>query len=181
MNAKRIILMFFSIILIIATIVVVISKTIVPMVKNANYEKNIEEKNAQFAEQLKQQEEEKNNQQPNDNSSDVPQNDGQRVGTYIGEYISLLNSKQYEEAYSLLNTGFKELNFPTLESYIEYVSEKYSRQKTVEYVKFKLEGFVYVVDTVIKDLAIYENPQKFDQVFRFQETEPGVFNLSFGI
>lgn len=178
---KKVVLIVFSVVLVLVTIVVAISKTVVPMVKNASYEKNIEKKNAQFAEQLKNQEEQNKNEEPNVSLPDVPENDGQRVGTYIGEYISLINSKDYEVAYALLNTGFKELNFPTLESYIDYASEKYKRQKVIEYKKFKLEGFVYVVDTTIKDLAIYDNPQEFNQVFRFQETEPGVFNLSFGI
>lgn len=178
---RRIVLIVLSSILILVTICVAISKTIVPMVKNANYEKKVEKQNIQFAEQLKQQQQQKEEQDNIDELPDVPENDGQRVGTYIGEYISLLNKKEYEKAYALLNTGFKEINFPTLDSYIEYASKKYSRQKVVEYNKFKLEGFVYVVDTTIKDLAIYSQPQEFNQVFRFQETEPGVFNLSFGI
>lgn len=185
MEAKKVILIFFSAILVIASIVIVFNKTIIPLVKNANYEKDMEKRNAQFSEQIKQQEEEKQKEQENQATTDdtptVPENDGQRVGTYIGQYISLLNSKKYDKAYGLLNEGFKELNFPTLESYVEYVKEKYSRQKSVQYVKFKLEGYVYVVDTVIKDLPIYENPQEFKQVFRFQETNSGEFNLSFGI
>lgn len=177
---RKFVLIILSVILMLIAICVAFSKTIVPIVKNANYEKSIEEKNAQLAEQLKQEEQE-NEQEQIDDLPDVPENDGQRVGTYIGEYISLLNKKEYEKAYALLNTGFKEINFPTLNSYIEYASKKYARKKVVEYKKFKLEGFVYVVDTTIKDLAIYSEPQEFDQVFRFQEIEPGVFNLSFGI
>lgn len=178
---KRVILIVLSALLILLTVIVGISKTVVPMIKNANYEKNIEEMNQQFAEQLKQQQQQKENEEVVVDSPDVPQNDGQRVGTYIGQYVELLNNKEYESAYGLLNQGFKDANFPTLDSYIDYVSQKYARQKTVEYTRFKIEGFVYVVDTVVKDLAIYDNPQQFEQIFRFQEIEPGVFNLSFGI
>ena len=177
---KKVILIILSILLILLSIIIGISKTIVPIIKNVNYEKNIENMNKQFVEELKEKQEQQNKEVV-DESSDVPQNDGQRVGTYIGQYIEFINNKDYESAYKLLNQGFKDKYFPTLESYIDYAREKYSRQKSVEYVRFKIEGFVYVVDTVIKDLAIYENPQQFEQVFRFQETEPGVFNISFGI
>ena len=176
---RKVILISLSIFITLITVIVAISKTIVPIIKNANYEKEIAKKNAQFAEQI--QKEESNSNEEEFEFADVPETDGQRVGVYIGEYINLLNNKQYEEAYALLNEGFKEMNFPTLQSYTEYAKEKYSRKKVVQYNKFKIEGFVYVVDATIKDLSIYPEPKEFDQVFRFQETEPGVFNLSFGI
>ena len=53
---RKVILISLSVFVTLITVIVAISKTIVPIIKNANYEKEIAKKNAEFAEQIKKEE-----------------------------------------------------------------------------------------------------------------------------
>ncbi|MDD4066823.1 MAG: hypothetical protein PHH22_02485 [Clostridia bacterium] len=179
---KKKILIISSLFIFFISLIIVISKTLIPMYNNAEYEKKLTQKTQEWQEQIN-----NINNKENENNNiefevkDVPTNDVERIRMYIGKYISYVNDKDYQGAYDLLDDSFKELNFPTLNDYIQYIEVKYERTKVIEYNKYKIQGFVYVVDTTVKDLGIYKNPTSFAQVFMFKETQPGDYKLSFGI
>ena len=51
----------------------------------------------------------------------------QRMQTYFGEYISAIENKDYEKAYSLLYDNFKNNYFPTLLDFANYAEAKYPK------------------------------------------------------
>ncbi len=74
-----------------------------------------------------------------------------RMEYYCGEYLKHLKYKEYEEAYKLLYSEFKDKYFPTLEEYKEYVESFYPSFFAVQYDDIDRQGDIYVVRLKIID------------------------------
>ena len=58
----------------------------------------------------------------------------------------MINSKDYENAYNLLNTEFKNNNFADLQQFINYVTSSFYNYNDVKFNTFSTQG----------DIGIYE-------------------------
>lgn len=74
-----------------------------------------------------------------------------RMQTYFGTYISYIESKDYENAYSLLYDGFKQTYFPTLQDFENYAKQAYPSNIVVDYVDISGEGTMYILELKIRD------------------------------
>lgn len=74
-----------------------------------------------------------------------------RMEYYCGEYLKHIKYKEYEEAYKLLYSEFKENYFPTLEEYEEYVKEYYPKFFAVQYDDIDRQGDIYIIRLKIVD------------------------------
>ncbi len=64
----------------------------------------------------------------------------------IQKFIKMINSKDYENAYNLLNTEFKNNNFADLQQFINYVTSSFYNYNDVKFNTFSTQG----------DIGIYE-------------------------
>ena len=64
----------------------------------------------------------------------------------IQKFIKMINSKDYENAYNLLNTEFKNNNFIDLQQFINYVTTSFYNYNDVRFNTFSTQG----------DIGIYE-------------------------
>ena len=78
-------------------------------------------------------------------------NERQRMQTYFGQYISALESKDYESAYNMLYDGFKQNYFSTLQDFTTYAQNHYTSNMVVEYVNIEREGTIFVLTVKIRD------------------------------
>ena len=78
-------------------------------------------------------------------------NEGSRMQTYFGSFITYIEEEEYEKAYNLLNEDFKNNYFKTIEEFKQYV-QKYPENIIVDYQNIDREGEIFVLTVEIKDL-----------------------------
>ena len=106
----------------------------------------------------------------------------QRMQTYFGQYISYVESKNYEKAYDLLYDGFKQNYFKTLEEFKNYAENNYPNNIVVEYTNIQRQGTLFILTVKIKDAldSIDQEGVKEQQVVII-ENSTNNFKLSFEI
>ena len=103
-----------------------------------------------------------------------------RIKSYVGQYISYIDSKDYESAYNLLYEDFKNTYFKTLEDFITYAENKYPDEILVEYTNMEREGTIYVLTVNIQD-TLDKNFTPIEQNIVVRENNLNDFVLSFEV
>ena len=102
--------------------------------------------------------------------------------TYFGQYISLIEKKDYASAYELLYDGFKQSYFPTIEDFTTYAQTHYPNNIVVEYTDIDREGTIFILKVKIRnpltDTTETEVPEQ--QVVIIEESVNN-FKLSFAV
>lgn len=105
-----------------------------------------------------------------------------RMETYFGQYISLIEKKDYASAYELLYDGFKQSYFPTIEDFTTYAQTHYPNNIVVEYTDIDREGTIFILKVKIRnpltDTTETEVPEQ--QVVIIEESVNN-FKLSFAV
>ena len=106
----------------------------------------------------------------------------QRMQTYFGQYISYVESKNYEKAYELLYDGFKQNYFKTLDEFRSYAENNYPKNIVVEYTDIQRQGSLFILTVKIKDAldSIDQEGAKEQQVVII-ENSTNDFKLSFEV
>ena len=103
-----------------------------------------------------------------------------RMEYYCGEYFKYLQKNEYEAAYNLLYADFKEIYFPTLDSYIEYVNKTYPQDCAFKYDDITRQGKIYVLDLVVLDILGSKDNEKKQRIV-IKENTYNDFVLSFEV
>lgn len=103
-----------------------------------------------------------------------------RMKTYIGQYISAIDSEDYETAYNMLYQEFRNTYFKTLEEFITYVENKYPDEIMVTYNNMEREGTIYIISISIQN-SLDSNFQAVQQNIVIQEKDLNNFTLSFNV
>ena len=99
----------------------------------------------------------------------------------ITKFFKMINTKDYESAYNLLNNDFRNSNFGTLDNFINYVKNNfYSNTIITDIVEVKEEGMYYVctLNTASDDS---DSANKVKETFVVLLKEGTDFELSFTI
>ncbi|MBE5805547.1 MAG: hypothetical protein E7313_02355 [Clostridiales bacterium] len=103
-----------------------------------------------------------------------------RLEYYCGRYFECISNKQYENAYNMLYSEFKEKYFPTLEQYEEYIKKIYPSSYAVEYEDITRQGTIYVFKIKILDLEKGKQAEKAQRIV-VQENNYNDFVISFQV
>lgn len=103
-----------------------------------------------------------------------------RIKTYCGQYISYIDSKDYESAYKLLYEDFKNTYFKTIQEFIEYVENKYPDEILVQYTNIEREGTIYILTVKIQD-TLNKDFTPIEQNIVIKENDLNDFVLSFEV
>ena len=77
--------------------------------------------------------------------------EGNRIEYYCGKFINLITEKEYEKAYRLLYSEFKEKYFPTLEDFVKYVEKFYPESYAIDFDDIDRYNNIYVIRVKILD------------------------------
>lgn len=106
----------------------------------------------------------------------------QRMQTYFGQYISYVESKNYEKAYDLLYDGFKQTYFKTLEEFRSYAENNYPNNIVVEYTNIQRQGTLFILTVKIKDaLDSIDQEGIEEQQVVIMENSTNDFKISFAV
>ena len=103
-----------------------------------------------------------------------------RMKTYVGQYLSYIDSEKYEDAYNLLYQNFKNNYFKTLVDFENYAKEKYPSEIMAEYTNMDKEGNIYILSVKIQDPTNKEY-KTLEQNIVIQENDLNDFVLSFNV
>lgn len=107
-----------------------------------------------------------------------------RMKTYIGDYFNYIKQEEYEKAYNLLYSGFKDNYFNSLEEFEEYVKTTYPSSFYLKYGEVKRYGYYYYVSVTIFDMDEITKEEKSymkGTIFVLKENDLLDFVLSFGL
>lgn len=103
-----------------------------------------------------------------------------RMKTYVGQYLSYIDSEKYEDAYNLLYQNFKNTYFKTFVDFENYAKEKYPSEIMAEYTNMNKEGNIYILSVKIQDPTNKEY-KTLEQNIVIQENDLNDFVLSFNV
>lgn len=75
-----------------------------------------------------------------------------RMEYYCGVYFKHIEKGEYEEAYNLLYSEFKQKYFPELDDFKKYVKKTYPKEYALEYDDISRQGYIYVLKLKILDV-----------------------------
>lgn len=102
-----------------------------------------------------------------------------RIKDYIGQFFTMIETKEYSNAYDVLFDSFKNNYFDTEEKFEEYAKNKYPKKMVLDYTKTDREGKYYIVTLdVINTTNISD---KFSQRVVVEEKSLNKFNISFQV
>ena len=81
----------------------------------------------------------------------IKSDERRRMQIYFGQYMRLIDTKQYEKAYSKLNPEFKQANFTDINKFIEYCKKTYPSTSSIEYDTINRNGDMYILTVNITD------------------------------
>lgn len=73
----------------------------------------------------------------------------ERVAINIQKIIAALNNKDYNYVYSKLDEEFKQNNYPSIEDFESYISEKFLGNRDIEFNNFYNEGSTYIYNITL--------------------------------
>lgn len=92
------------------------------------------------------------------------QGERDRMEYYCGEYMKHIENQEYEKAYNMLYSEFKEKYFPTLEEFEEYAKKTYPSEFALDYDDITRQGDIYVLRLRIFDVLGSKNDEKVQRV-----------------
>lgn len=102
-----------------------------------------------------------------------------RIESYVGEFISLIEEKDYEKAYDKLNENFKNNYFKTIDDFKNYAEKKYPANANIEYGTVTRMGKGrYLLETKITDV-IDTDFAEVSQRFVVRENGANDYKISF--
>lgn len=107
-------------------------------------------------------------------------NEADRIRAYVGQFLTNIESKNFEEAYSSLNDEFKQNYFNTIETFKSYATNKYPTKLKISYESVERQGEIYVAKVKISDL-FDSNFQEFTQRFVIRENGTNDYKISFQV
>lgn len=107
-------------------------------------------------------------------------NEREKVMLNIDKFFQMINAKDYRTAYSVLSEGFKQNNFPTEDSFKQYMESRVYRYNDITYGTFSNEiSGIYQGTIIITNRENEQQTQNFSIIMQLNEGTD--FELAFEI
>lgn len=103
----------------------------------------------------------------------------QRMQYYCAQFFKYISIRDFEKAYNLLYSEYKENYFPTLESFKKYMIEYFPSDVSLTYNNMERLGNIYVLWVGVKDVYYGKNGHNFDMYIVIQENAYNDIQMSF--
>ena len=103
----------------------------------------------------------------------------QRMQYYCGDFFKLIDIGQYEEAYKLLYSKYKENYFPNFNNFKRYFEEYFPSEFSLSYSNIERFGDIYVLMVKVNDTLNGSYGHNFDLYVVIQENSLDDYVISF--
>ena len=103
----------------------------------------------------------------------------QRVAMNIDKFMGILNAKDYNKAYNLLDETFRSKNFNNVESFKKYVKENFFEYNNIQYKSMKTEGYIYIYSVQLTNKMKQTENKNMTIIMQLKEGTDFVMSFSF--
>ena len=107
-------------------------------------------------------------------------NDAEKAGLNLQKVVDAMNNGDYEYIYNKLDETFRANNFPTLESFEQYIQNNLYTSANVEFSNYKNSGELHIFDATFTDKS-NENSNAITKTFIVKLLEGTDFVMSFNV
>ena len=107
-------------------------------------------------------------------------NNAERAGLNLQKVVDAMNNGDYEYIYNKLDETFRANNFPTLESFEQYIQNNLYTSANVEFSNYKNSGELHIFDATFTDKS-NENSNAITKTFIVKLLEGTDFVMSFNV
>ena len=104
----------------------------------------------------------------------------ERAGLNLQKVVDAMNNGDYEYVYNKLDETFRANNFPTLESFEQYIQNNLYTSANVEFSNYKNSGELHIFDATFTDKS-NENSNAITKTFIVKLLEGTDFVMSFNV
>ena len=103
----------------------------------------------------------------------------ERITYYCAEFFKLVDTRNYDKAYDLLYSEYKENYFPTKESFSKYMEDYFPDDFSLSYTNFERLGDIYVLWVNVNDTLNGSRGHNFSMNVVIKENDFNDYVLSF--
>lgn len=107
-------------------------------------------------------------------------NERSRMEYYVSEFISAIEAENYEAAYQMLYSDFKDKYFPSISDFESYAKGKFPSMISLDYTNIERNGDIYVMWVTVANPLAGKNSGS-EMNFVLQEYGLNDFALSFSV
>ena len=96
-------------------------------------------------------------------------NEKQKITINSEKWIQMLNNKDYNLAYSVLDESFKNNNFKNIEVFKQYISENYSGHYKIESFNIEQQGEIYLNNVKLKNIETNQIDKEITIIMKLKE------------
>lgn len=106
--------------------------------------------------------------------------DQKKVSYNINKWVQMINNRDYENAYYLLNETFRNTNWNSLEDFTAYIKQNYPLYYKAEYQQYKEYGTNHTQTIILKDIeGKNQNQKNITIIMKIEENMD--FEMSFNL
>lgn len=105
-------------------------------------------------------------------------NEQKKMQLNIDKFIKMINSKDYLNAYNLLDEGFRNNYFSTVDSFKDFLIKNFYEYNTVKFNKFSSEGEILIYEITLTNKFNQNLQKKLNIIMKLQDNLS--FVMSFG-
>lgn len=96
-------------------------------------------------------------------------NDRQKIAYNVNKWIQMINNKDYQGAYDVLNVTFKDNNWATVNDFENYIKQNYPSYYQVEYTNYEESGENAIQTVTLKDFDGKEQNKSLTIIIRLKD------------
>lgn len=96
-------------------------------------------------------------------------NEKQKITINTEKWIQMLNNRDYNSAYDVLDETFKNSNFKNIELFKQYVNENYSGHYKIESFSIEQQGEIYVNNIKLKNIETNQIDKEMTIIMKLKE------------
>lgn len=152
------------------------------IILSISFNQNKKQENNFEAQQEKTEEEIRDMEKENITAKVQDMKERDRMEFYFGMFLNYIEDAEYQKAYDLLYTEFKQNYFPTLEDFTEYVQKTFPKMSEITYNNIERNGDVYVLWITITDILNGKPGDEKQEInIVIQENDYNDFVMSFSV
>ena len=96
-------------------------------------------------------------------------NNKKKIAYNVNKWVQMINNKDYQGTYNLLNTTFRDNTWSTLEQFENFIKQNYPSYYEVEYGQYEENGESSVQTIILKDIEGIEENKTVTLIIKLEE------------
>lgn len=105
-------------------------------------------------------------------------NESQKISINTEKWIQMLNNKDYNSSYNVLDESFRNNNFKNIEIFKQYINQNYSEQYKIESSNIEQQGEIYLNKITLKNVKTNQIDKQITIIMKLKEGSDFVMSFN---